>query len=252
MKSRHVPLIGCLVLSLLHGVISTPGVGADTPTLFPYHCDPGQKGVLDLSSYGLIQWCDNHRYGPHPLYPDMSVCHAMSDVKGGIDGEDATLGQWWITSIPANAFVGCEGITELSLQDNSIENIPNSTFTNLTNLTMLNLRFNMISSIDFAFKGLYKLRHLWLAGNRIQYVAEQAFADLRHLKKLGLATNQIWSISPMAFDGLDEVETLWLGGNRLEYIGLSLTVSLLTIGCALPDSAVSPDSDAYSYSHCYF
>lgn len=148
-----------------------------------------------------------------------------------------------IGSLPENTFKdAAESVTQIYLQNNSIDALPlglfvnlyqlttldlsynrltsdwinAGTFTGLIRLVSLNLSYNKVSKLDpTIFHDLYTLQILNLGGNLIESVPNDAFIPLRNLDTLVLSNNKIVEIGPMALNGLFALTLLSLDGNKL-------------------------------------
>lgn len=104
-----------------------------------------------------------------------------------------------------------QGLTELDLSENQIQNI--SVLANLTQLTELWLYNNQIQDIT-PLANLTQLTRLSLWGNQIQDIAP--LANLIQLTRLDLRYNQIQDIAPLT--NLTQLTYLWLSDNQIQDI----------------------------------
>lgn len=72
------------------------------------------------------------------------------------------------------------------------------------------------------FKGMHKLRILFLGHNKIKTVSSTAFKDLGQLRRLDLNVNPLKSLPYGVFDSLGNVETLYLNYNELQSVPESI------------------------------
>ncbi|VVC27182.1 Hypothetical protein CINCED_3A004293 [Cinara cedri] len=148
-----------------------------------------------------------------------------------------------IVSLPVDMFKDvAESITQIYLQNNSINALSPNLFVNLYQLNSLDLSYNQLSSKwinDNTFSGLirlvtlnlsnnkitklaptifhdlYTLQILNLAGNLIDFIPNDAFIQLHNLDTLVLSNNKITEITPLALNGLHALTLLSLDGNRI-------------------------------------
>ncbi len=145
-------------------------------------------------------------------------------------------------------FKNCDNLKYVSLADNSISSIKretllpilktlevldlsknqiqdlgektfkaHSTFNYNSNLDTLKLSNNIINKLnDNNFKGLSKLVHLDLSGNKIKQIDKGTFAYLKSLSQLNLSKKEITCISDESFKDLSKLVDLNLSENKLE------------------------------------
>ena len=180
------------------------------------------SGNLTLSGSGEM-W--NNGYDDSP-FKDYEIRKAT--VKYGITsiGESAFLGCRGmteltlpnsVTSIGGNAFEGCNGLTELILP-NSVTSIGNAAFVDCSGLTELILPNSVTSIGDSAFEGCSGLTELTLP-NSVTSIADDAFHGCRGLTELTLP-NSVTSIGDGAFRGCRGLTKLTLP-NSVTSIGES-------------------------------
>ena len=170
------------------------------------------SGNLTLSGSGEM-W--NNGYDDSP-FKDYEIRKAT--VKYGITsiGESAFLGCRGmteltlpnsVTSIGGNAFEGCSGLTELILP-NSVTSIGNAAFVDCSGLTELILPSSVTSIGDFAFYGCSGLTELTLP-NSVTSIGDGAFRGCSGLTELTLP-NSVTSIGDGAFRGCTGLTELTL------------------------------------------
>ena len=147
------------------------------------------SGNLTLSGSGEM-W--NNGYDDSP-FKDYEIRKAI--VKYGI------------TSIGESAFLGCRGMTELTLP-NSVTSIGGNAFEGCSGLTELILPNSVTSIGDFAFLGCRGLTELTLP-NGITRIGESAFRGCRGLTELTLPSS-VTSIGESAFSGCSGLTELTL------------------------------------------
>ena len=179
-------------------------------------------GNLTLSGSGEM-W--NNGYDDSP-FKDYEIRKAT--VKYGITsiGESAFLGCRGmteltlpnsVTSIGGNAFEGCSGLTELTLP-NGVTSIGDFAFSDCSGLTELTLPSSVRSIGGNAFEGCSGLTELTLP-NSVTSIADDAFHGCRGLTELTLP-NSVTSIGDGAFRGCRGLTKLTLP-NSVTSIGES-------------------------------
>ena len=160
---------------------------------------------------------------------------------------DLNLGSNSLTALPKGIFDGLSALRELKLHENSLMELPGGLFLKLSGaepiisvdvppqpakLESLWLHGNRLRALsNDAFLGLGNLRTLLLGGNRLVAVPEGIFGGLGHLQRLRLDHNSIVSLPPGVFQGLSSLEELRLDGNPLESLPVGLLDDVLaTLG----------------------
>ena len=180
------------------------------------------SGNLTLSGSGEM-W--NNDYGDSP-FKDYEIRKATVEYGITSIGESAFLGCRGmteltlpnsVTSIGGNAFEGCNGLTELILP-NSVTSIGNAAFFGCSGLTELILPNNVTSIGDSAFSGCSGMTELTLP-NSLTEIGKYAFRGCSGLTELTLP-NSITSIGDFAFYGCSGLTELILP-NSVTSIGES-------------------------------
>ena len=137
---------------------------------------------------------------------------------GGLSGlTELSLEENSLESLPANVFDGLTSLEELSLEDNSLEILPADVFDGLTSLEELSLEDNSLESLPAdVFDGLTSLEELSLEDNSLESLPADVFDGLTSLEVLLLEDNSLESLPADVFDGLASVEELSLHDNMLE------------------------------------
>ena len=186
------------------------------------------SGNLTLSGSGEM-W--NNGYDDSP-FKDYEIRKAT--VKYGI------------TSIGESAFLGCRGMTELTLP-NSVTSIGGNAFEGCSGLTELILPNSVTSIGDFAFRGCRGLTELTLPSS-VTSIGESAFSGCSGLTELTLP-NSVTSIGNYAFSdcsGLEKI-TVDRGNKRYDSWGncnsiIETGTNTLIVGCknsVIPNSVMS-------------
>ncbi|XP_041029645.1 decorin-like [Carcharodon carcharias] len=105
-------------------------------------------------------------------------------------------------------FVDCKGRSLISIP----RDVPHGTW-------MLDFRHNKLSEIPTAsFSGLWSMRIVLLARNRVQRIHSGAFVSLPFLEKLDLDQNHVKHLPGDFSESLQHLIELRLSNNRLEYL----------------------------------
>ena len=208
------------------------------------------SGNLTLSGSGEM-W--NNDYGDSP-FKDYEIRKATVEYGITSIGESAFLGCRGmteltlpnsVTSIGGNAFEGCNGLTELILP-NSVTSIGDCAFYGCTGMTELTLPNGVMSIGGNAFEGCSGLTELTLP-NGVTSIGDGAFSGCRGLTEL-ILPNSVASIGSWAFAGCRGLTELTLS-NSLTSIG-----DLAFYDCSgmteltLPNSVTSIVD--YAFSEC--
>lgn len=111
------------------------------------------------------------------------------------------------------------GVTECDVSYTWIESIAVNTFVHHTGLEILNLEWNMITTIEsWTFNGLINIQQLYLRGNQIETIEPGTFAELTNLEELYLSRNQIETIESWMFLWLDDLSEIYLSRNQISNI----------------------------------
>nr|KAG5711018.1 hypothetical protein BaRGS_013752 [Batillaria attramentaria] len=102
----------------------------------------------------------------------------------------------------------------LRLNNSDIHSIENNTFRGLQRLKTLYLQENFLSVVfNQTFKDLGELEFLYLQDNEISFIEEGAFAYMKNLKILNLERNSLVTLSFSDFAGAENLVSLHLGDN---------------------------------------
>uniref|UniRef100_A0AC34QW30 Uncharacterized protein n=1 Tax=Panagrolaimus sp. JU765 TaxID=591449 RepID=A0AC34QW30_9BILA len=153
---------------------------------------------------------------------------SLSKINFGNNGKN--LKQWILTgcnlkSINKTDFDGLENLQELDLRVNLIETIEPLSFSSLKSLQVLSLAGNYLREADLGpelWQGLDNLESLDLGWNEIKLLKSDAFKNLRSLKSLSLRHNEkLQQIETGAFQELSNLQFLNLSGSFLKKINKS-------------------------------
>lgn len=119
----------------------------------------------------------------------------------------------------------------LNLQENQLEYIDETSFSNLTHLRQLNLTGNQIAAIEDAFHNLSLLSRLSLGRNFLDALDNSTFFGLSALETLVLSDNRIVHLELGCFSPTNSLLQLFLSGNRLRQlpVGLFSTLAALKV-----------------------
>ncbi|XP_077992267.1 uncharacterized protein LOC144446392 [Glandiceps talaboti] len=107
-------------------------------------------------------------------------------------------------------------LEELYLQGNTINWIPNDTFSNVPNLKKLNLTNNSLHSLPGElFSPLEHLQELDLSFNMIDTLPLELFQNLTELEVLHLSSNKLTEMHPIHFRGMTDLKILDNSYNQL-------------------------------------
>ena len=144
---------------------------------------------------------------------------------------DLNLGFNSLAALPEGIFDGLNALQALKLHENSLMALPGGMFLELSEpeefipiggptraarLESLWLQGNRLSALpEDAFQGLGNLRALLLDGNSLTTLPEGVFQGLSRLQLLRLGDNSIASLPEEIFQGLENLERLAMDHNRL-------------------------------------
>jgi len=104
-------------------------------------------------------------------------------------------------------------VKRLDLAESRLGEIGSGWFEHLVGLRVLNLEFNNLKTIPaYAFKGLSKLKVLWLTGNHYS-------RDEKEFDRMQQAGNTIKSIANEALVGLANLQVLLMHHNKIDALG---------------------------------
>lgn len=115
-----------------------------------------------------------------------------------------------LNEIPEQTFSSlCPNLKALSLSGNRLSRIPSVSLQNCSKLSHFNIEFNEIYDIeenDFSWGT--NIRNLMLGNNNVVNLKSQMFRDLQKLKELSLSFNPLRYLDPDALVGLEGLESL--------------------------------------------
>jgi Leucine-rich repeat (LRR) protein/Cu/Zn superoxide dismutase len=167
---------------------------------------------------------DGNQIGSFPFNsPDLKYVSLdnLSISQNFLIGSDLN----WLNAFPA--------ITELYLDDNAIDYLPNNIFLDKFNLQKLSLRNNRLSSLNSLSLEWFEMsgQSLFLSGNKLTDIASDAFLSLSYLKQLDLSNN---SISRLVLPPvMSSLQVLRIDSNQLDQFPEGLrnfgTIDVLTL-----------------------
>nr|XP_016924234.1 relaxin receptor 2 [Drosophila suzukii] len=122
-----------------------------------------------------------------------------------------------IGNFEAEVFAQLSNLEKLYLNENHLKRLdPESFPKTLLNLFTLSLDHNQIEDISAYTFPFPRLRHLYLAGNRLSHIRDETFCNLTNLQGLHLNENRIEGFDLDAFACLKNLSSLLLTGNRFQ------------------------------------
>lgn len=108
-------------------------------------------------------------------------------------------------------FDGLEGLEHLSLEGNSIKNIPPFSFYGALNIKTLSLAHNSIMDLNYrALGGLLELELLDLSDNNLTQLSEMTFPPFPKLEIVDLRENPVKGIFPGTFGVMNNTKVLYV------------------------------------------
>lgn len=133
-----------------------------------------------------------------------------------------------IYSIHPDAFKNCSSVEDLTLHGNNLSHIPTA-LRSLQFLKSLNLNNNSMNDLNnSSFQDLKQLRHLSLSQNQLGNLTRETFKHLISLKSIDLSQNHIQSLEHGIFDEGEALSKIDLSDNSLADInGLFMNLKSL-------------------------
>ncbi|XP_029969915.1 asporin [Salarias fasciatus] len=143
--------------------------------------------------------------------------------------EELRLDNNYLRAISEGAWSRCPGLFILRLSNNNLGpgSIPDAALSSLRNLHTLSLDHNQLTSIPLGLPLLIK--ELYLKGNLIEQVREDAFHKMWALEVLDLSANRLTNAGLRNSLNATRLESLSLEGNRLEHVPRHLPPSLKSL-----------------------
>ncbi len=128
-----------------------------------------------------------------------------------------------VTNITVYPIQGDASITEVRFSYNLLIHIPSSYFRNLSNLNIINMRNNMISSIDdYSFTSVPSVTYIHLKMNHLSVIRRGMFSGLPVLQTVRLEKNRIHTVQPGCFKDNIALAYLQLGHNAIKVLPQSM------------------------------
>lgn len=189
-----------------------------------YASDLGNKTFVRLQKLSELQIdsCKMQRLAENTFEGLMSLKRLTVQTHNAVWGPGKTL------DISPQAFYGLRELSELSLADNNIRQLPEGVWCTMQNLQVLNLTSNRIraaESLGFSEKlctsngasGAAELQVLDISYNELRSLPDVWGASrLRRLQQLNLQHNNISSLAANSLAGLSSLRVLNLSYNHLE------------------------------------
>ncbi|XP_075989892.1 uncharacterized protein LOC142985543 [Anticarsia gemmatalis] len=161
-------------------------------------------GLKDLESITILMNQDFLSFGTHALSNVTSLQHVKILSAG-------------LQSLPEELFKDSSNIQTISINGESITELPKKIFRSQVNLKRLDLSNNQIEGIDSdLFSSLKEIEYINLAGNYITHLPRDLFSGQGNLKEVIFDNNKIVSIDFNAFQGVP-IEQLSLVSNELTF-----------------------------------
>ena len=178
----------------------------------------GNFSSLDLSD-NFISLKDSSFYGLYALNRlDLSsnginLRNEVIKIRGLEGLKELMLTLNGINDITNVTFQGLRNLEVLDLSQNGIMNIANCSIQGLSHLKTLELTSNSISSLArVSFKGIASLARLYLDDNEIASFENCSFQGLTSLKYLKIGENPFGLLERLSFQGVEQLDTLSIGG----------------------------------------
>ena len=130
----------------------------------------------------------------------------------------------FVTELPGGLFnnSGLVHLKKLLLSYNKITYLKPDQFISLQNLKFLDLDHNQIDSVEpDTFTGLLNLEELIMKNNKITDLKDNQFMSLSRLRLLYLGYNRIQNMEPTVFTGLLNLQSLCLKHNKITHLKLN-------------------------------
>ncbi|XP_036354846.1 LRR receptor-like serine/threonine-protein kinase GHR1 [Octopus sinensis] len=123
------------------------------------------------------------------------------------------------------AFDRLTKLEHLSLRSNVIEKLEVDTFKRTVNLRMIDLSWNLLTSLDFDLRNQTNLAEIDLSNNELTVIEENNLLGTENLKKINLDGNSITNIHRRAFIHSSAISQLILSNNLMEQLSIQLPSS---------------------------
>ncbi|XP_067294650.1 protein scribble homolog [Pseudorasbora parva] len=191
-----------------------------------------QKLPPDVANFTQLVELDISRNDITEIPENIKLCQALeiADFSGNP-----------LTRLVADSFTQLRGLAHLSLNDVSLQSLPND-IGNLSNLVTLELRENLLKSLPSSLSFLVKLEQLDLGSNVLE-VLPDTLGALPNLRELWLDRNQLSSLPP-ELGNLRQLVCFDVSENRLSELPTEISGLIALTDLLLSENLleVLPDS----------
>lgn len=203
---------------------------------YPSYINP----YTPLSKIDLIS-CRNMLRGELPFYENVTTMELVnvpltvlneSEIPNAVSSSRVGLRQlsWSKSHIKTVQYIPIEGLVELDLSWNLIQDVQPNAFRKLAHLTLLNISHNNLESLpDNLFAECNALRSLSLAHNQFKSVPRDVSDHLVHLETLDVSNNHLKHLKETTFKHHRRLQNLNLAHNRLTLLPADVFESLSTL-----------------------
>lgn len=156
-------------------------------------------------------------------YPDTpDVAGGEQLIREAVEdgGDSVDLSGLGLREVPQSLY-SLAGLTELTLNDNALTELPDDLFEALPRLTRISASGNLLTALPKSLGGLRELVYLNLNGNELARLPD-SIVGLERLQFLGLIGNRLRHL-PDAIGNLASLTKLYAPGNELIELPTSIT-----------------------------
>lgn len=205
------------------------------PVTGPYSCAlkvRNNAAINDIDASNITGKHDDYMSDQDVLYISLILANVENVPKNLFTRfekvENFAVINTTLTKLKYEYFNAAKKVENIWFYNNQIEEIENNFLRDSTeNLKMITLSNNKITDLNCeAFGELNTLEDLYLDGNLINTLNDNAFCKLHNLYRLDLARNGMKFINQHAFINLSSLQVLYLDSNRMEYFNAGTFVPL--------------------------